>query len=240
MFSSFTDDLTPADLQFAIRGSSKGCVMQLKQSEDINMSMNYKNDYISVEFDSADKVVFDPSGYVEVSGSESDYDVSIISNAGHSTTDWYEMDASGTAGSVTFYKADGGYILQSDSLQNVILSAVSDSASPSLKFSTEQSEVFIYEIDENTIGVAVDTDGDGIYETPIATFPAFTLGDLDDSGKIDIVDVIKLNKFLLGSATLSGIEKSAADVDGNGEVDSTDSLIVLKYVVELIASFSAA
>ena len=59
-------------------------------------------------------------------------------------------------------------------------------------------------------------------------------GDLTGDGTIDIMDVIKINKFLLGSATLTATEKSAADVDQSGEVDSTDALNILKYVVELI------
>ncbi len=61
-------------------------------------------------------------------------------------------------------------------------------------------------------------------------------GDLTGDGTIDIMDVIKVNKFLLGSVSLSDAEKTAADVDQNDEVDSTDSLNILKYVVELIDS----
>ena len=66
---------------------------------------------------------------------------------------------------------------------------------------------------------------------------ALTLGDVDISGTIDIMDIIKLNKFLLGSASLSDPERLCADVDGNGIVDSTDSLNILKFVVEMIPDF---
>ena len=76
-------------------------------------------------------------------------------------------------------------------------------------------------------------------ETTAPQGTALPLGDLDNSGTIDIMDVIKINKFLLGSATLTPDEKTAADVNGNGDVDSTDSLNILKYVVELITDFSA-
>ena len=65
------------------------------------------------------------------------------------------------------------------------------------------------------------------------------LGDLDGSGSVDIMDVILVNKYLLGSASFTDADRAAADVDGNGEVDSTDSLNILKRVVEIITSFDS-
>ena len=59
-------------------------------------------------------------------------------------------------------------------------------------------------------------------------------GDVNNDGEIDILDVIALNKFLLGSGTLDDNAKAAADVDVNGEIDSTDSLNILKKVVKMI------
>ena len=50
------------------------------------------------------------------------------------------------------------------------------------------------------------------------------------------MDVIALNKYLLGSATLEDDSKARADVDGNATLDSTDSLTILKYVVQLIVA----
>ena len=48
------------------------------------------------------------------------------------------------------------------------------------------------------------------------------------------MDVIALNKFLLGSAALTEEGRNNADVDRQGGVDSTDSLNILKLVVELL------
>ena len=76
--------------------------------------------------------------------------------------------------------------------------------------------------------------------TPSEGSAAAAAGDVDGSGTIDIIDVIKLNKYLLGSTTLTAAEKAAADVDRSGEVDSTDSLNILKYVVELIDTLPLA
>ena len=60
------------------------------------------------------------------------------------------------------------------------------------------------------------------------------VNDADDA--VDILDVIKLNKFLLGSNTLTPAQRANADVDQNGDVDSTDSLNILKYIVSLVST----
>ncbi len=59
-------------------------------------------------------------------------------------------------------------------------------------------------------------------------------GDVNLDGMVDIMDVIALNRFLLGSGTLDKNAKSSADVDLNNQIDSTDSLNILKRVVEII------
>ena len=48
------------------------------------------------------------------------------------------------------------------------------------------------------------------------------------------MDVIAINKFLLGSADLTEQGKLNANVDDGKEIDTTDSLNILKCVVELI------
>ena len=234
MFSSYTAQDVESDIKFAIKGESKGVVMDLKQNEDIDMVMRYKNDRLLAEFADATEVVFDPSGYIEAAGDSSAYTLEILSNDGCAPTDWYRMRASGTAGEVTLRKADGGYLLSGDTLTDVTLFAESDDADPRLTFSTDAGEVFLYEIDEDTIGVSVDQDGDGTYETLIAQTSPRAVGDIDGSGTVDILDAIAINKSLLGGLTLKKSAKTASDVDGNGTIDTTDALNILKAVVKLV------
>jgi hypothetical protein len=59
-------------------------------------------------------------------------------------------------------------------------------------------------------------------------------GDVDESGKVDIIDVITLNKNLMVGEALTAQGKINADVDKNGSVDEVDSLNILKYVVEIV------
>ncbi len=62
-------------------------------------------------------------------------------------------------------------------------------------------------------------------------------GDVNLDGTVDIMDVISINRYLLGSNTLGPVAKKNADVDGTGTIDTTDSLLILKYVVEIIDGF---
>jgi len=59
-------------------------------------------------------------------------------------------------------------------------------------------------------------------------------GDVNLDGKVNILDVITLNKSVLGKETLNAQQKLNADVDNNGTPDSIDSLNIMKYIVKLI------
>ena len=56
-------------------------------------------------------------------------------------------------------------------------------------------------------------------------------GDVNLDGVVDIMDVIRLNRYLLGAQTLTQRERMAADFDTNDHIDETDSLSILRYVV---------
>lgn len=61
-------------------------------------------------------------------------------------------------------------------------------------------------------------------------------GDVNGDGAVDILDVISVNKFLLGSASLDEPARDRADTDRDQKLDSTDSLNILKYVVKILDS----
>ncbi len=63
-------------------------------------------------------------------------------------------------------------------------------------------------------------------------------GDVTLDTEIDIMDVIALNKQLLGAETLCDTAKKNADVGGDGTPDATDSLAILKYVVGLTTNLA--
>ncbi len=59
-------------------------------------------------------------------------------------------------------------------------------------------------------------------------------GDVDENGEVDILDVIKLNRALLGVGNLSDQAALNADVDSDTKPSPADSLNILKFIVGLI------
>lgn len=59
-------------------------------------------------------------------------------------------------------------------------------------------------------------------------------GDVNLDNEVDILDVIMLNKSLLGAVKLDSAQSSNADVMADKTLDSTDSLTLLKYVVKIL------
>ena len=57
------------------------------------------------------------------------------------------------------------------------------------------------------------------------------LGDVNLDGDVTIADAVLLNKYLVGSATLSESAQKNADCDKDGNITSSDTLTILKYVI---------
>ena len=69
------------------------------------------------------------------------------------------------------------------------------------------------------------------FEVEPAATASIIPGDTNGDGITDIMDVILLNKYLLGSKELDAVAQKAADMNGDEKIDSTDSLEVLKAVL---------
>ncbi|MBR4319004.1 MAG: leucine-rich repeat protein, partial [Oscillospiraceae bacterium] len=65
------------------------------------------------------------------------------------------------------------------------------------------------------------------------------LGDADCSGEVDILDVISINKAILGKENLSENGLKAIDFNGNEKPDSDEAMQVLKFIVGMIENFNA-
>ena len=61
-------------------------------------------------------------------------------------------------------------------------------------------------------------------------------GDVDGNGQVELLDVVTLNKNLLGLVSLDTRARRLADVDQNDLVDGSDSLYILRFLVSLIES----
>ena len=70
--------------------------------------------------------------------------------------------------------------------------------------------------------------------TPTAEPGTHLPGDANCDGKVNIADVVRLNKAIAGKAELSAQGKINADVDYDGDQDATDSTNILKAIVKLV------
>ena len=64
-------------------------------------------------------------------------------------------------------------------------------------------------------------------------------GDASGDGEVDILDVITINKAILGKENLSENGLKAIDFNDNGKPDADEALTLLKYIVGLITDFNA-
>lgn len=77
------------------------------------------------------------------------------------------------------------------------------------------------------------------YELPQNSNTFIRKGDITNTDTVDILDVITLNKTILGKEKINCRSFLAADVNSDGTIDSTDSLNIMKYIVGLIDTFES-
>ena len=99
---------------------------------------------------------------------------------------------------------------------------------------------------EETDGITMYTEGVRVWGTPPAEAPEpegtavaepdskAVYGDVDENGKVELLDVVMLNKNLLGLVKIGTQAQANADVNIDTKVDGTDSLLILKSLVSLV------
>ncbi len=68
---------------------------------------------------------------------------------------------------------------------------------------------------------------------------ASKVGDADDNGEVDILDVITINKAIMGKENLSDKGLANIDFNKNGKPDSNEAMTLLKLIVGLITEQEA-
>lgn len=91
----------------------------------------------------------------------------------------------------------------------------------------------------NTVTDETSTNGSGYYVFSNMEPGNYTLDGLCTKpwGGVDAADALLINKHYVGMSTLTGLRRSAADVNGNGYINAADALITLKRFVGLQFSF---
>lgn len=248
--NSAEDDILP-DKSFVIRGESDGTNGYIlkdasagyKISQDnptrMDLSIDYENCLFSASSAAGREIIFDNNGVVSISSESADCSAEMIYNDGYYDTDWYGIKVSCSgADNIVLEKTDGGYYLSGNILENVSVDAFNNDVSAKAQFSTDADKVYIYEIDEYTVGISIDTDGDGTFETNLDTTESSEIknGDVNLDNSISVLDVIYLNKYLAGIIKLNEAQLANSDCVNDKVINSSDTTALLKYIVNKITS----
>jgi hypothetical protein len=60
--------------------------------------------------------------------------------------------------------------------------------------------------------------------------PSYTIGDVNDDGKVDVSDVTEIQKYIASMTELTDNQLLAADVNADGKIDITDATQIQKYL----------
>ena len=235
VYSSLSCEDNEVYFGYNLLDSEASYVISQETPGDIQLSMNYENCYLEGGSAAGKSVVFDKDGYVSVEGDAASYDLNMIFNNSYAT-DWFAIHASGdNAENASLKMVDGGYVLSADKLENVRISANNRSVKAYADFSTEYNSVFIYEIDENTIGLRIDADNNGTYETELPSKKSEVIcGDVNLDGTIDILDAYMLQNYISEFEELTDAQLFAADANNDGVVSVDDSLYIQLMLAELV------
>ncbi|MBQ6065628.1 MAG: InlB B-repeat-containing protein [Clostridia bacterium] len=248
MMNAAPDDIVE-DYSYVLGNESKGTIgYNLKdgdaayivtQSDPVEMrlTMDYEDCYFAGSSAAGKSITFDKNGYVEVNGESSEFTISMTFNDDH-PTDWFTVQVKGTGSNhASLQKDKEGYVITADDLTKTEVKTNNRTDSAEVQFSTEYKSVLIYEVDSTTIGIKVDTDNNGTYETVLKTDSVQNaLGDVDNDGQITPADArlalrvsVKLEKEIVeGTAAYK-----AADVDKDGDVTPADARTILRVSVNL-------
>lgn len=176
--------ITENEELYALWNPTSSYTLSYVKPSDYNLKMDYETIDYYADVTNSVYTLFKPNGSITLKGSDASYDITMVTDESDCVTDWYSVTISGMDVDYLVYtKVKNGYTLSGPKLKNVKITAEGENFSADTIFDTDYEDVFIYEIDKNTIGVAVDTDNNGSYETTINTTKNHK--PMDESGDVE-------------------------------------------------------
>ena len=100
------------------------------------------------------------------------------------------------------------------------ISAMNRTQKAEAVFSGDYASVLLYEIDPQTIGIAADPDGDGVYDQKIGQ-SEILLGDLNADRQLSMADAVLMQQLLTENEEFTAASTNSsrfADIDGDGMI----------------------
>ncbi len=240
--SNFFADETDTPFISATMDSDCCYHVELDTPEKMQLSMEYEHCLLRAEAGKTTQITVSPQSRIACKKTAGNYMLEMVLDEGYHATDWHTLTVSGRDGGDLLLRGDekqNGFIMRGDTLNSITVTAKNNAETVSASCNVPQNEVLIYQKAPHEIGFAVDTDGDGIYETELeaSEAPAVQKGDYNADGTVDAEDaqaILKLYvEILAGTQTaLTDAQKQASDIDGDGEITSADAQFTLIYYVQ--------
>ena len=236
-FSNDNSHITTA--KTTLKDSLSGYSYSIDEPNQMDLNMSYKNCYLTVSADNSSTVKFAPKGYISMEGKNSDYSMNMIFNEGYYTLPWANIQLDGkNSNNVSMDKVDDGILISGDNLTGVTISAISDLAFTKVSFSTEYDKALAYAIDDYTIGIKVDKDNNGTFETLLIQSNGYNkikdfsiVGDINNDNKISSMDLLLLKRYILGMK-IDISNESQLDINEDSSINLLDLLELKNYIFE--------
>lgn len=138
-------------------------------NNSLDATITFESNMFGINATGVEAATYDPAGTISVELNDSNYVIDATSNNGYGDMPWFTITASGNnANEASLRVTENGAILNSDNLKDVKVTANNIDEAVNLEFSTEATSVLLDNIDDDTLGVFVDNDNNGTYETIIA------------------------------------------------------------------------
>lgn len=199
---------------------------------ELQLSIDYENSYMTGGSLAGTSVIFDKDGFVEVEGEAAEFNITMTFDSDYAT-DWFTIQVSGSnADRASLEMVENGYILSADNLENINVETNNRTSSAVVDFSTEYNSVFIYQINATTIGVRIDSDNNGTYETDILSSDTdFIVGDINNDDIADVRDVTLLQMHLANYEV--DVNTPALDVNKDG----IENVVDVTFLQMLLAGY---
>ncbi len=216
---------------YNLRDGESAYIVSQDQPDKLELSIDYENCFLTASSAAGKSVTFDNRGFVEVSGESAAYTMSMTFDDDY-PTDWFTVQVSGEgANHASLEMTDEGYVVSGDVLKNVDVKTNNREQNATFTFSTSYPSALIYEINETTIGIKVDADGNGTYETQVRN--EGIRGDANGDGEVLANDA---RLVLRASAKLEKLDDAAfrrCDLDGDGKLLAVEARLILRYSAKL-------
>ncbi|MBE6848518.1 MAG: hypothetical protein E7502_01225 [Ruminococcus sp.] len=204
--------------------------LKLETPNEFDVQLNYPDCKLHAYSINSTSVIFYHKGKIEMQARGTSYEFCMEEET--SVTDWESITVKDEkTGDAALERAEDGYLLTSSDMADVNVICTAPGICAEVTFTTDYEKVFLYEIDKYTIGVAVDADGDGTFETPIAQSDEGTAGDLNNDKAFTVLDLVAMKRWLL-SGNVKLINSRNADFTKDDVLDGFDFAIMKRKLLE--------